>query len=74
MHLLQQARKDLERADANCFAKRADFPRFKKKGRSDSFRSPDLKQTELRSGEQPPVAAGASAGCATAIAARFWAW
>lgn len=37
---LQQALKDLERAYANFFAKRADFPRFKKKGRSDNFRYP----------------------------------
>ncbi len=37
---LQQALKDLERAYANFFEKRADFPRFKKKGRSDNFRYP----------------------------------
>ena len=37
---LQQTLKDLERAYQNFFAKRADFPRFKKKGRSDSFRYP----------------------------------
>jgi putative transposase len=37
----------LERAYANFFAKRADFPRFKKKGRSDSFRYPDPKQIKL---------------------------
>jgi putative transposase len=37
---LQQVLKDLERAYANFFAKRADFPRFKKKGRRDSFRFP----------------------------------
>ena len=38
---LQQALKDLERAYTNFFAKRADFPRFKKKGRGrDSFRYP----------------------------------
>ncbi len=37
---LQQALKDLERAYQNFFAKRADFPRFKKKGHSDSFRYP----------------------------------
>ncbi|HHU93722.1 MAG TPA: helix-turn-helix domain-containing protein, partial [Alcaligenaceae bacterium] len=37
---LQQALKDLERAYKNFFAKRADFPRFKKKGQSDSFRYP----------------------------------
>jgi putative transposase len=35
---LQQALKDLDRAYANFFAKTADSPRFKKKGRSDSFR------------------------------------
>ncbi len=49
-HPLQQALKDLERAYANFFAKRADFPRFKKKGRSDSFRYPDPKQIKLDQG------------------------
>lgn len=37
---LQQALKNLERAYKNFFEKRADFPRFKKKGQSDSFRYP----------------------------------
>ena len=38
---LQQSLKDLDRAYANFFAKRAKFPRFKKKGRSGaSFRYP----------------------------------
>ncbi|WP_350939765.1 transposase [Vibrio metschnikovii] len=37
---LQQSLKDLDRAYKNFFAKRADFPRFKKKGQSDSFRYP----------------------------------
>jgi putative transposase len=37
---LQQTLKDLERAYAHFFARRADFPRFKKKGQSDSFRYP----------------------------------
>src|ERR1700722_11463571 len=38
---LQQVTKDLERAFKNFFAKRADFPRPKKKGRSsNSFRFP----------------------------------
>lgn len=37
---LQQALKDLERAYANFFAKRADFSRFKKKGQANSFRYP----------------------------------
>lgn len=37
---LQQTLKDLERAYANFFARRTDFPRFRKKGRSDRFRYP----------------------------------
>ena len=37
---LQQSLKDLERAYSNFFAKRAAFPRFKKKGKGDSFRYP----------------------------------
>ncbi len=47
VHPLQQTLKDLERAYSNFFAQRADFPRFKKKGRSDSFRYPDPKQIKL---------------------------
>jgi len=47
IHPLQQTLKDLERAYSNFFAKRADFPRFKKKGQSDSFRYPDPKQIKL---------------------------
>lgn len=47
VHTLQQTLKDLERAYANFFAKRADFPRFKKKGWHDSFRYPDPKQIKL---------------------------
>jgi putative transposase len=46
-HPLQQTLKDLERAYTNFFARRADFPRFKKKGQSDSFRYPDPKQIKL---------------------------
>lgn len=39
--VLQQSLRDLERAYKNFFEKRADFPRFKKKGKSaDSFRFP----------------------------------
>lgn len=49
-HPLQQALKDLERAYANFFAKRADFPRFKKKGQAESFRYPDPKQVKLDQG------------------------
>jgi putative transposase len=47
VHPLQQMLKDLERAYANFFAKRANFPRFKKKGQSDRFRYPDPKQIKL---------------------------
>ncbi|MCP3726188.1 transposase [Paraburkholderia sp. CNPSo 3272] len=47
VHPLQQALKDLERAYANFFARRADFPRFKKKGDAHSFRYPDPKQIKL---------------------------
>ncbi|MBK9617072.1 MAG: transposase [Uliginosibacterium sp.] len=50
VHPLQQTFKDLERAYTNFFAKRADFPRFKKKGQSDSFRYPDAKQFKLDQG------------------------
>lgn len=38
--VLQQSLKDLDRAYTNFFAKRADFPRFKKRGQHDSFRFP----------------------------------
>ena len=37
---LQQALKNLESSFKNFFAKRADFPKFKKRGKSDSFRYP----------------------------------
>jgi putative transposase len=37
---LQQALKDLERAYQNFFAKRADYPRFKRRGARDAFRFP----------------------------------
>lgn len=50
VHPLQQALKDLERAYTHFFAKRADFPRFKKKGMGDSFRYPDAKQFKIDAG------------------------
>lgn len=50
VHPLQHALKDLERAYKNFFAKRADFPRFKKKGASESFRYPDQKQFKIDAG------------------------
>jgi putative transposase len=46
--ILQQKLRDLEKAYTNFFAKRADLPRFKKKGRNrDSFRYPDPKALKL---------------------------
>ena len=50
VHPLQQALKDLERAYTHFFAKRAGFPRFRKKGQHDSFRYPDPKQIKLDQG------------------------
>ena len=47
VHPLQHALKDLERAYKNFFAKRAMFPRFKRKGQGESFRYPDAKQFEI---------------------------
>ncbi|CAN7676632.1 transposase [Trinickia sp. LjRoot230] len=49
VHTSQQALKDLERAFVNFFQKRADFPRFKRKGMGDSFRYPDAKQIKVDS-------------------------
>ena len=47
---LQQSLKDLEAAYRNFFEGRARFPRFKKKGRSDSFRYPDPRRIHLDQG------------------------
>ncbi len=44
---LQHALKDLEKAYKHFFAKRAAFPRFKRKGSGDSFRYPDPRQMKL---------------------------
>lgn len=44
---LQHALKDLEKAYKNFFARRTDFPRFKRKGSGDSFRYPDPKQLKF---------------------------
>jgi putative transposase len=46
-HPLQHALKDLEKAYDSFFAKRASFPRFKKKGERDSFHYPDRKQVKV---------------------------
>jgi len=48
--VLQQSLKDLESSFRNFFQKRADFPKFKKKGTKDSFRFPQgFKLDELSS-------------------------
>ena len=44
VHPLQHALKDLDRAYKNFFAKRAGFPRFKRKGSGERFRFPDARQ------------------------------
>jgi putative transposase len=49
-HPLQHALKDLEKAYKNFFEKRADFPKFKRKGSADAFRYPDSKQIKLDQG------------------------
>src|ERR1700676_2948461 len=46
-HPLQQALKDLERAYQNFFARRAHFPRFKRKGQRERFRYPDAQQFKV---------------------------
>ena len=46
-HPLQRALQDLQRAYANFFAKRAAFPRFKKKGQGDRLRYPYPKQFKI---------------------------
>lgn len=50
IHPLQQALKDLERAYANFFARRAGLPNFRRKGQSERFRYPDPKQIRLDQG------------------------
>lgn len=45
---LQQALKDLERAYQNFFAKRSDFPRFKKRGIRDAIRYPQGYQLDQK--------------------------
>src|SRR6202790_5383030 len=49
-HPLQQALKDLERAYQNFFARRAHFPRFKRKGQCERFRYPDAQQIKVDQG------------------------
>ncbi len=50
VHTLQQALKDLMNAYAKAFAKEAEFPRFKKKGKKERFRYPDPNQITLDQG------------------------
>ncbi|MBP9842312.1 MAG: transposase [Simkaniaceae bacterium] len=46
-HSLQHALKALDKAYSHFFAKKADFPRFKRKDSGSSFRFPDSKQIKL---------------------------
>jgi putative transposase len=50
-HCLQQAIIDLHKAYGNFFAKRAAFPKPRRKFENESFRFPDPKQIKVRSGE-----------------------
>ena len=47
---LQQSLKNLERAYTNFFQKRADFPKFKKKGQRESFRIPQAFEIDNQNG------------------------
>jgi len=47
---LQQALKNLERAYTNFFQKRADFPKFKRKGQRESFRIPQGFEVDNQNG------------------------
>ncbi len=47
---LQQALKNLERAYTNFFQKRADYPKFKKKGQRESFRIPQGFEVDNQNG------------------------
>jgi len=47
---LQQALKNLERAYTSFFQKRADFPKFKKKGQRESFRIPQGFEVDSENG------------------------
>ncbi|CAN7401428.1 transposase [Trinickia sp. LjRoot230] len=49
-HALMMATQDCDRAFQNFFAKRAEFPRFKRKGEHDGFQFPDKNQIALDSG------------------------
>jgi putative transposase len=48
-HALMMATQDCDRAFQNFFAKRADFPRFKRKGEHDGFQFPDKNQIAVDS-------------------------
>ncbi|HET7403224.1 MAG TPA: transposase [Usitatibacter sp.] len=50
IHPLQQTLRDLDRAWANCFERRARAPRFKRRGECHAFRFPDPKQFRLDEG------------------------
>ena len=59
VHPLQQTLKDLERAYSNFFAKRADFPRFKKKKPVRQLPLPRPETDQARPDEQPHLPAQA---------------
>jgi len=71
-HPLQQTLKDLERAYTNFFAKRAAFPRFRKRAKATAS---DILTRSRSNSISPPAAFScpSSAGCAIATAAMCWA-
>lgn len=75
VHPLQHALQDLERAYKNFFARRADFPRFKRKGQSESFRYPDARQFEIdqtNSRIKLPKLGSPRIGCVQSIFLPAW--
>jgi transposase len=66
---LQQALKNLDRAYANYFQKRADFPKFKKKGQPQSFRIPQGFEVDNQNGR---IKLRNWDGCATANHETSW--
>ncbi len=71
-HALQQAILDLDRAYSNLFKKRAQFPKFHKKGIRDSFRESDAKCIKLDQ-VNSRISCPRLVGCVIATAVRCWA-
>ena len=66
--VLQQSLKDLESSFKNFFAKRANFPKFKRKGKKDRFRFPQGRKAASWSSKITAFGCLKSVGYAIAIA------